>query len=284
MARWDKPGIGSGTGTGGNSIMTNQNVGLVGNHPIYGSDSTLAGVWGESNAGPGVLGKSKMVYNAVPALPGSGHSDGVRGESGGNGVHGISNSPTDSGVWGENTGAGYGISGSSQDGIGVLGQGGNLAGRFNGDVEINGNLKIGSQGDIILSDCAEYFDVVNGTIEPGTVMVIDPEGNLRPSSDPYDKKVVGVVSGAGHFKPGIVLGTQRSDRQSRLIALLGKVLCKVDAGSSSVEVGDMLTTASIPGHAMKAVDSAKAFGAVIGKALGSLQGGRGLIPVLIALQ
>jgi hypothetical protein len=35
---------------------------------------------------------------------------------------------------------------------------------------------------------------------------------------------------------------------------------------------------------MKAADPARAFGAVIGKALAPLDGGRGLIPVLVALQ
>jgi hypothetical protein len=35
---------------------------------------------------------------------------------------------------------------------------------------------------------------------------------------------------------------------------------------------------------MKAVDPAKAFGSVIGKALRPLQSGRGLIPILVALQ
>jgi hypothetical protein len=58
----------------------------------------------------------------------------------------------------------------------------------------------------------------------------------------------------------------------------------VDAGASPVEVGDLLTTSETPGHAMKAGDPEKAFGSVIGKALRPLAGGRGLIPVLIALQ
>jgi hypothetical protein len=46
----------------------------------------------------------------------------------------------------------------------------------------------------------------------------------------------------------------------------------------------MLTTSVVPGHAMKAVDRLRAFGAVIGKALRPLNAGQGLIPILIALQ
>jgi len=58
----------------------------------------------------------------------------------------------------------------------------------------------------------------------------------------------------------------------------------VDATHSSVEVGDLLTTSSTFGHAMKATDPLRAFGAVIGKALRPFSGGTGMIPILVALQ
>ena len=68
------------------------------------------------------------------------------------------------------------------------------------------------------------------------------------------------------------------------MALEGKVYCKVEAQYAPVEVGDLLTTFPTPGHAMKADDSLKAFGSVIGKALRSLESSLGMIPILIALQ
>jgi len=68
------------------------------------------------------------------------------------------------------------------------------------------------------------------------------------------------------------------------IALIGKVYCRVDAEYVPIEVGDLQTTSPTPGHAMKADDHLKAFGAVIGKALRPLRSGQGLIPILIALQ
>jgi hypothetical protein len=68
------------------------------------------------------------------------------------------------------------------------------------------------------------------------------------------------------------------------LALTGKVWCKVDADCAPVEIGDMLTSSPTPGHAMRATDQARAFGSVIGKSLGSLQAGRGLVLVLVALQ
>lgn len=60
--------------------------------------------------------------------------------------------------------------------------------------------------------------------------------------------------------------------------------CKVDADIAPIKVGDVLTTSPTKGHAQKVLDPAKAAGAVIGKALGSLQKGRGKIPVLVTLQ
>lgn len=153
-----------------------------------------------------------------------------------------------------------------------------------------GNERIrldGQTGDIRLqgADCAEQFEVVEPeTVEPGTVLVIDDDSRLRPCDLPYDRKVAGVVSGANGYSPGIVLDDSLAPNKRLPVALNGKVYCKVDAGSSAIEVGDLLTTSPIVGHAMKATDQSKAFGAVIGKALGSLDTGCGLIPVLVSLQ
>jgi hypothetical protein len=156
-----------------------------------------------------------------------------------------------------------------------------------GDVQVigGGNLKV--DGDVILmgADCAEEFDATVGkSIDPGTVVVIDETGALRESREAYDKKVAGVVSGAGDYRHGLVLDKRASEEGRIPVALVGKVYCKVDAQYSPIDVGDMLTTSQTPGHAMKALDPTKAFGSVIGKALRPLQEGMGLIPILIALQ
>jgi hypothetical protein len=162
-----------------------------------------------------------------------------------------------------------------------------------GDLRIRGDdgqFKIhldGGEGDIKLlgADCAEDFDVSEvEAAEPGTVMVIDQEGTLKPSERPYDKRVAGVVSGAGGLKPGIVLDKQEPNEGRLPVALVGKVVCNVDARHSPIEVGDLLTTSSTPGHAMKANDALRAFGAVLGKALRPLEQGQGIVPILVALQ
>jgi hypothetical protein len=100
----------------------------------------------------------------------------------------------------------------------------------------------------------------------------------------YNKRVAGVIAGAGNLKPAIILGKQQFTRRRMPIALLGKVYCKVDASSSPIEVGDLLTTSSNPGYAMKAIDTSRSSGAVIGKALCPCESGLGLIPILVALQ
>jgi hypothetical protein len=162
-------------------------------------------------------------------------------------------------------------------GIGIKAQA-PTAGHFEGDVEVTGNIKF------LGADCAEDFDVLDlTTAEQGSVMVLDDVGGVRLSDREYDRRVAGVISGAGSYTPALILD-RHPPRANRLpVALMGKVYCKVDATDVPVAIGDLLTTSSTPGHAMKAVDSERAFGAVIGKALRPCIG-RGLIPILVALQ
>lgn len=146
----------------------------------------------------------------------------------------------------------------------------------------------GDSGDIQLlnADCAEEFELaVGATAEPGTVVEIRPGRQVAPSQSAYNQRVVGVVSGAGDFKPGIVLDRQRDNGHARVpVALMGKVFCQVDARHAPIVAGDLLTSSSTPGHAMKVVEPAQALGAIVGKALDDLSKGQGLIPVLVALQ
>ena len=61
-------------------------------------------------------------------------------------------------------------------------------------------------------------------------------------------------------------------------------LVKVDAGKDGIRAGDLLTTGSTAGVAMKATDRLASVGAILGKALGNLDSGTGYIPVLITLR
>jgi hypothetical protein len=96
--------------------------------------------------------------------------------------------------------------------------------------------------------------------------------------------VAGVIAGAGTFRPGLLLDTQSSAKPRAAVSLIGKAYCKVDASNGPIEVGDLLTSSPTAGHAMKATDRERAFGAVIGKALRAWTAGQGMIPILLALQ
>lgn len=226
-----------------------------------------------------------------------GQAAGVYGESPQQGVFGHATDAQGTGVFGNATGTGFGVRGDSQDGVAVQGQsfgdgiavqglGGKLAGRFVGQVLVEGDLEV--TGDIRLTqaDVAEDFSVLCADdVIPGMVMVIDAGGALKPCASAYDRRVAGVISGAGLYKPALILDTQPQQPSRRPLALVGKVYCLVDTSQQAIEVGDLLTTSSIPGHAMCASDPSKTHGAVIGKALAPLAAGQqGLIPILVALQ
>jgi hypothetical protein len=262
--------------------------------PVEGDSvsSTVPGVTGTNSspsAGVIVLGAPQPTGESAAVLGNSQYGVGVHGISGEGSEAGPNTGG--SGVFGEHTGGGNGVYGTSVSGNAVAGKStkGN-AGWFDGPVYVNGNVDV--TGDVVLSavsasggDCAEEFEVTGtADIEPGTVMVLDQNGALRSSQQAYDKRVAGVISGAGDYKPGLILDRKESSEGRVPIALIGKVYCKVDAQYVAIEVGDLLTTSPTPGHAMKAADPLKAFGTVIGKALRPLEGGQGLIPILVALQ
>ncbi|MBS0197304.1 MAG: collagen-like protein [Planctomycetes bacterium] len=136
------------------------------------------------------------------------------------------------------------------------------------------------------SDLVEGFDSQTAELEPGTLMVIDPEhpGQLMPSTSAYDSKVAGIVSGAGGVNPGIKMGQDGVMDGKNPIAMTGRVYVKCTASNGKVQPGDLLTTSDIAGRAMRASDRTLAPGATIGKAMSSLDSGEGLVLVLVNLQ
>ncbi len=142
--------------------------------------------------------------------------------------------------------------------------------------------------EITGADLAEKFPTSeSAAVEPGTVMVIDAAnaGKLRVSSSPYDRCVAGVVSGANDFSVGAVLGNLPGHEDAPAIALSGRVYVRCDATAAAIQPGDLLTTSDAPGCAMKVLDHGRAQGAIIGKAMTSLeQGDTGLVLVLVTLQ
>lgn len=194
------------------------------------------------------------------------------------------------------------LNGSGQI-IGMLGANGNLRLGTNGtdgdillypssgnDIFSDGAASIhldANAGDITLrnADCAEEFDIGSAEpVEAGTVMSLGSDGRLIPSDNAHDTTVIGVVSGAGCYKAGILLDRQPGLACRQPIALMGKTFVQVTDEGGPIAIGDLLTSSSTPGKAMRVSDRTRALGTVIGKAIGRHDKGEGLIPMVITLQ
>ena len=137
------------------------------------------------------------------------------------------------------------------------------------------------------SDLAEPFEIAGaGSLVPGLVVAIDPRypGQLRVADRAYDRAVAGCISGAKGLNPGLTLEQEGLTVGGLPVALSGRVYCWADASYGPIQPGDLLTTSDTPGHAMKVSAYERAQGAIIGKAMSSLDEGQGLILVLVTLQ
>ena len=152
---------------------------------VVGESDTFQGVFGHSRANAGVVGESEEF----------------------DGVFGVSHDP-----------AHPGVSGHNLDNNGNPNPG--WTGFFHGDVVVTGDIRLTNA-----ADCAEDFDVYGADkAEPGTVMVLGNEGVISASQQAYDKRVAGVISGAGTYKPGIVLDKKGDIRQQATRRLDGQSL------------------------------------------------------------
>lgn len=137
------------------------------------------------------------------------------------------------------------------------------------------------------SDLAEPFEVNEENTIPGMLVSIDPEnpGKLAVSGKAYDRCVAGVVSGAGGIDVGMIMGQKGSVADGQVpVALSGRVFCLASEVNGKIMPGDMLTTSPVKGFAMKVTDFKKAQGAIIGKAMTTVDEKTGLVLVLVTLQ
>jgi hypothetical protein len=171
-------------------------------------------------------------------------------------------------------------------------------------LEVNGNVKLtaGSGASITFPDNTVQSTAWNGTLyggdyaeavtvsgdantfEPGDVLVLCNKcaSDVAKSSEPYSKLVSGIYS----TKPGI-LGRRRPNENHNSeipMAMVGTVPTKVTTEGGSIERGDLLVTSSTSGYAMKGTDQTRMLGVIIGKAMGNLSSGAGVIDALVSLQ
>ena len=159
------------------------------------------------------------------------------------------------------------------------------------DVDVAGDARITTDELQILggSDFAENFDIIKSeeTVAlPGMIVSIDPNstGKLTLCDTAYDKKVAGIISGANGVETGVMMGQKGSIADGDFpVALSGRVYVYANAEGGDIKPGDLLTTSSTKGEAMKVNNYMKAQGSVIGKAMTKIDK-NGFVLVLVNLQ
>lgn len=173
-------------------------------------------------------------------------------------------------------------------------------------LEVRGAIKLtsGSNGSIVFQDgttqttafipanCgADYAESVGVSGDrtnylPGDILVIDPDnpGKFLKSNQPYSTMVAGIYSTQPGFVGRLEPANSETAKTEVPMAMVGRVPTKVSAENGPIKVGDLLVSSSTMGYAMKGTDHSQMLGAVVGKALGSLDSGTGVIEVLVTLQ
>ncbi len=134
---------------------------------------------------------------------------------------------------------------------------------------------------------AEAFDVVGrpSDYEPGDVLVVSTayDRTIERSATPYSDRVAGVLA----TRPGLLLteGPVEDIAGKVPMGVVGVLPTKVSAEGGAIRRGDLLVTASRPGHAMRGDAERVRPGQVLGKALEEFaRPGTGSIRVLVSLR
>jgi len=144
--------------------------------------------------------------------------------------------------------------------------------RVTGDGEVYADGSFNPGG----ADFAEMMSAAQAGLEPGDVLAVAPDGRVVRTDRPYQQSVVGVYS----TKPGVVGSRSPAEAGQVPLAIVGIVPVKATAANGAIAPGDLLVASALPGHAMRAAAGPPA-GTVIGKALGALPAGAGVIEMLV---
>ncbi len=269
--------------TGGGSAIIAQHLGT--GPALFAHSIKGTAVYAMSRDKEGVTGTSTTTH-------------GVYGETAGewswtSGVYGKALKERANGVTGWNAGKGIGVYAYSEQGTAlyIKAKSGHLIqayGATPNDAEFlvtNGGAAYADGGWNGAADFAELMEAEGAvaTYEPGDVLVVSASADrgVARSAEAYSTAVIGVYSA----RPGFVGSAHPMEepRDGELpVAMLGIVPCKVTAENGPIHRGDLLVTASTPGHAMRA-DSPPP-GTVLGKALAPLESGAGVIEIAVTLQ
>lgn len=111
---------------------------------------------------------------------------------------------------------------------------------------------------------------------------VDGPSKPDPSSIPLPQTTISEDRGVLH---AVTDATEVAPNGYMSVVTLGSYkMVKVDASFGAIHPGDLLVSSTHAGYAMKATDRALASGATLGKALGALDAGTGMIPVMVTLK
>ncbi|MFY9269858.1 MAG: hypothetical protein WAO55_08955 [Candidatus Manganitrophaceae bacterium] len=152
------------------------------------------------------------------------------------------------------------------------------------DVEAEGTVWSRNGYQSGARDLAENYFGEAG-LEPGDVISLHKSSDkIVISQKPNDIMVLGVIS----TRPGFLLNVDHEgEKKVYPVALCGRVPCKVVDENGAIKRGDLLTSSSTPGHAMKATpisvngETLYRPGTIIGKALEPLKSGKGEIEIFV---
>ena len=297
----------NGIGVSGAATSLDGGTGVYGQTAFAGSNGFGAGVSGSAIANTGT---AAGVYGGTASDEGIGVlGNRFNGAASGfecGGVRGLTSAANfvftygTAGVATASTGSGVGIFGQALSPDGVAGWFANVPG---GDIirggvnqpaiivfRVDGTGRVFADGGFQPNgaDFAESMAVTGDRAKyaAGDLLVIDPTAkrHVAMAQQPYSTLVAGIYS----TKPGLLGTTRKVDESATQnevpLAVVGIVPCKVTAENGPIQIGDLLVTSSIAGHAMKRTDRSRMLGAVVGKALEPLPQGTGVIQVLVTLQ
>jgi hypothetical protein len=141
--------------------------------------------------------------------------------------------------------------------------------------QVNGtwSLNPGATWQATFADLAERYHA-DAEYSAGTVLVIGGTNEVTATTERASLARAGIVSTASSFKMNYAAGT---DETHPYIALAGRVPCKA---IGPIAKGDLLVTSATAGHAEKALSTDSPL-AIIGRALGDLAAGTGVVEVMV---
>ncbi len=216
------------------------------NYGGYFSAAGTGGAYGVYGSAIGGSGTNFAIYGIVTSAAGWGGYF-----TGGNGLYASRFSIADT-----TSGIAYNTIGAPAAGHTAGGEIENASDLFIADdLEVDGESWFDG-GHTDLAEMVAY----SGEGEAGDVIVIDDQNDnsAKLATKPYDKTVLGIIS----TKPSLII--TGGIEEGKLLAVAGRVPTKVTNINGTIHRGDLLTTSSVPGHAMKAT----AAGPIVGKALG----------------